>query len=67
MARQYTWSMQHFAFGETFHYYVYVLHKGLRDSQGDSVETAEGSYTKLEEGMTHEHMDEEDYLLRMDV
>ena len=72
MAAGYTWGMQVATFGEGFHYYVYVLHKGHR-TQSDAPETpgrpAVGAActVRLEESPMHDHMDSDDYLLRMSV
>lgn len=67
LAPQYTWSMSHESFGETFHYFVYTLQKGCRSK----ADTLDKPHTPPPEGcqepMTHSHMDEESYLMAMDL
>ena len=72
MATGYTWDMQVATFGEGFHYYVYFLHKGQRTNP-DAPETCDhfalgaACAVGLKESPMHDHMDSEDYLLRMSV
>ncbi|KAK9808887.1 hypothetical protein WJX72_005851 [[Myrmecia] bisecta] len=69
LAPQFSWSMKYDTFGETFHYFVYTMEKGAR-TEADLLENQPG-YTAtaphLTESMLHEHMDEEDYLLHMQL
>jgi len=58
--------MEHESFGDTFHYFVYTLRKGCRREAG----TLEMPVTAPEgclEPMIHSHMDEESYLMAMDL
>lgn len=67
-APQYRWGMQHASVGETFHYFVYALQKGSRSENDLSLETAEDRRPELlKEAMTHEHMDDEGYLMHIDL
>jgi ubiquinone/menaquinone biosynthesis C-methylase UbiE len=66
LAPQYTWSMSHKSFGETFHYFVYNLQKGCR-READTLETQTVAPEGCSEPMTHSHMDEESYLMAMDL
>ena len=64
-------------FGEGFHYFVYALRKGARrasdkpehfvQGQHGGAETEAASKCQIEKSMMHEHMDDADYLLRVDV
>ena len=60
--------MQHQCFGETFHYFVYQLQKGAEggsaDTAGPDVVLDSEQYNKK---LAHEHMDEESYLMRIDL
>lgn len=67
-APQYDWGVKHTAFGETFHYFVYQLHRGQKDPN-DHKAGCEYNPSKfaLNDGTTHEYMDTEDYLLNMEI
>ena len=77
LAERFTWSMEVGTFGEGFHYFVYVLRKGARKASDKPVHFVRGQHggagieaagTPLtEESTMHEHMDDADYLLRVDV
>lgn len=64
-------------FGEGFHYFVYVLRKGARRASDKPVHFAREQHRgaaneaagnrPMEESTMHEHMDDADYLLRVDV
>ena len=62
-----TWDVQLQTFGEGFHYFVYTMHKGARMATSLS-DIAEASQKPiLAESANHEHMEQEDYLLHMDL
>jgi len=70
-APQYDWGMHVATFGEGFHYFVYAMRKGTRvDAEASTVAAADvdvnGSIgAALKESPLHEHMERDDYLLRM--
>ena len=58
--------------GDSFHYYVYVMHKGCR--RGTDVPVPFGWPARhsppsgfADNSMTHDHMDNENYLLGLDA
>ncbi len=59
--------MTHSTFGETFHYFVYVLWKGQQSHSDEQHLTYNPSLHALEQGSSHEHMDQENYLLSIDL
>ena len=63
----YNWNVSYSTFGETFHYFVYVLRKGHREDTEEINLPYEPSLHALEQGLTHEHMDEETYLMAIDL
>ncbi len=70
-APQYSWGMDVATFGEGFHYFVYAMRKGTR-AETDAAErdagAAEGTKrVALKESPMHEHMEQDDYLLRMSL
>ena len=65
--KAYTWNVHHSTFGETFHYFVYVLCKGHRQDSGESSLVYDPSSHALGQGSTHEHMDQEDYLMGINL
>ena len=70
-APQYSWGMDVATFGEGFHYFVYAMRKGMR-AETEAAERVAGAVegTKrvaLEESPMHEHMEHDDYLLRMSL
>ena len=77
LAECFTWSMEVSSFGEGFHYFVYHLRKGARKISdkpvhfvreqhgGAAIEAVENR--PMDESMMHEHMDDADYLLKVDV
>ncbi len=69
MAPGYTWGMEVAAFGEEFHYFVYCMRKGQREASDVAghfgQETA--SMHGLKESPMHEHMDQEDFLMRIEM
>ena len=72
MARGYTWDMRAATFGEGFHYYVYAMHKGHRTPSDGPEEFGQPALKPvcnagLEESPMHDHMDSDDYLLRMAI
>lgn len=71
LASPYTWTVQHDSFGEAFHYFVYNLRKGTRtESDADAgweTRRPKSAADYGKEHMTHEHMDQEGYLLSMDL
>jgi hypothetical protein len=71
LASGYIWGMQVATFGEGFHYFVYTMRKGAR-SEADVAELPDHSARVkslggITESPLHEHMESEDYLLRMDI
>ena len=77
LAERFTWGMEVGTFGEGFHYFVYVLRKGARKAADKPEHFVRGQHggagieaagnPPIEESMMHEHMDDADYLLRVDV
>jgi len=67
LAPPYTWSMSHECFGETFHYFVYTLQKGCRSEADTLDKTPTPAIEGCQESMTHAHMDEDSYLMAMDL
>lgn len=55
---KYTWSMKWTTFGDTFHYFFYILKKGTYEKLSDS------SPRNLELDLLQEQMNKEDYLLQ---
>ncbi|BDA44495.1 EEF1A lysine methyltransferase 4 [Coccomyxa sp. Obi] len=70
-APQYSWGMHVATFGEGFHYFVYAMRKGTRaETEGAERDAgvAEGiKRVALKESPMHEHMEQDDYLLRMSL
>ena len=66
-AQTYDWSIHHLAFGETFHYFVYILCRGKKKNAEESSLPYEPWLHALQQGLTHEHMDQEDYLMAIDL
>ncbi|XP_054787658.1 uncharacterized protein LOC129293622 [Prosopis cineraria] len=63
-APDFSWSVEWITFGETFHYFVYVLKKGRRSSHEDMpVKRFEAPYLNL----LHEELEGEDYVFRINV
>ncbi|KAK4284620.1 hypothetical protein QN277_001425 [Acacia crassicarpa] len=63
-APDFSWSVEWVTFGETFHYFVYVLKKGRRSSYEDvPVKMLETPSFNL----FHEELEGEDYVFRIDV
>ncbi len=73
LCEQFSWNVDISTFGDTFHYFVYSMHKGQRTNKDQPVpfgypsrETAAPpGFTDV--SMQHDHMDQEDYLLCLDV
>ena len=61
-----TWSVQYETIGETFHYFVYELIKGKRRPDEAQMSCTKPVGGCLERTM-HEHMDDESFLLNIDV
>ena len=69
MAPGYDWDMEVAAFGVEFHYFVYCMHKGQRkatDAPGHFGQERT-SMRGLMESPMHEHMEQEDFLLRIEM
>lgn len=72
LAPGYAWGMHVATFGEEFHYFVYTMRKGQRQTVDVPVSSPGATHaSRISLGVTeapmHEHMDREDYLLCMDV
>lgn len=77
LAQQYTWGMDVASFGEGFHYFVYAMRKGACKASDAPVHFVDtGSEEALDgkqstgqavESNMHEHMDDADYILRIDL
>ena len=74
LAPEFTWSMSSCTFGENFHYYVYVMHKGRRKDEEQPVPfgwpvRASGAAPSgiTDASMQHDHMDQEDFLCHLDL
>ena len=67
-APMFDWSTACTAFGETFHYFVYVMERGQKHSGVEIEEIAykPGKYA-LQDGTIHEQMDSEDFLTHIDL
>ena len=72
LSEAYDWSMEVSTIGDTFHYYVYVMQKGCRRDIDTPVafgwpsrSTAPSGFQ--ESSMSHDHMDDENYLLGVAV
>ncbi|EIE27069.1 S-adenosyl-L-methionine-dependent methyltransferase [Coccomyxa subellipsoidea C-169] len=70
-APQYDWGRDVATFGEGFHYFVYGMRKGKRaaDDAAAADQGMNGSSDRvtLKESPMHEHMEQDDYLLRMSI
>jgi hypothetical protein len=70
-ALQYDWGMDVATFGEGFHYFVYAMRKGKRvesdAAAGDQGTNGGSERVTLKESPIHEHMEQDDYLLRMSM
>lgn len=65
-APQYDWGMHVATFGEGFHYFVYAMRKGSRvDAAAAEGDVKGGVGAALKESPLHDHMERDDYLLRM--
>lgn len=77
-----TWACDVTRFGEAFDYYVYVLRKGRRKASAAAAAGSEASAAapaavrlgpavrsrgEHQAGPSHDHMDEEGYLMQMDL
>ncbi len=63
-----TWDIRLETFGDGLQYFVYVLCKGARVPRSLGTASLEaGPRQVLAESAQHEHMDQEDYLLAMDL
>ena len=77
LAERYMWGMEVASFGEGFHYFLYCMRKGARNTSDGPSHFTEREPDKEPEGKLgagqatessmHEHMDCADYLLSMDV
>ncbi|KAL3144077.1 hypothetical protein ABBQ32_003872 [Trebouxia sp. C0010 RCD-2024] len=74
LSEQYTWDVNAWPFGDSFHYYVYAMHKNQRKETDKPVpfgwpsrpsSTVPSGFT--DSSMQHDHMDNEDFLLGMEV
>ncbi|CAH9126137.1 unnamed protein product [Cuscuta epithymum] len=61
---EFTWSVEWSTFGETFHYFFYILKKGQQSSE--SFEPLKQS-EKPSKSLYHEELDVEDYIFRINV
>ena len=68
---QYDWGRDVATFGEGFQYFVYAMRKGKRaaDDAAAADQGMNGSSDRvaLKESPMHEHMEQDDYLLRMSI
>ena len=73
LSKQFDWNMSISTFGESFHYFVYVMRKGQRTDEDKPVpfgwptKATTGFSGITDSSMQHEHMDQDDFLLRIDV
>lgn len=74
LSEQYTWDMHASSFGDSFHYYVYAMHKNQRKETDQPVPFGWPSRSSsivpsgiTDSSMHHGHMDHEDFLLCMEV
>uniref|UniRef100_A0A7N0T116 EEF1A lysine methyltransferase 4 n=1 Tax=Kalanchoe fedtschenkoi TaxID=63787 RepID=A0A7N0T116_KALFE len=63
-APEFTWSVEWRTFGETFHYFVYVLKKGNRSEESGSC-IQKPSFAPIR--LLHEELESEDYLFRTNL
>lgn len=61
---KYSWSMKWNTFGDSFHYFFYILRKGTRDC-ATGISSNKISSNNVELDLVQEHMNKEDYLLYM--
>nr|GMD07116.1 methyltransferase-like protein 13 [Ipomoea batatas] len=61
---EFTWSIEWSTFGETFHYFFYILKKGQRSSE--SYEPVKAS-EKPSMSLFHEELDGEDFIFRTNI
>lgn len=70
LSKQFSWNISISTFGEGFHYFVYTMHKSLRTAEDQPVPFGWPSRESAvpsgfaDATMQHDHMDQEDYLLR---
>lgn len=73
LSKQFDWNMSISTFGESFHYFVYVMRKGQRTDEDKPVpfgwptKGTTGFSGITDSSMQHDHMDQDDFLLRIDV
>ena len=67
--KAYDWSLTVETFGDAFHYFVYRLHRGEapEGERGDAAPAFVAAQSHERESMMHEHMDQEDYLLKIEL
>ncbi|CAM8981304.1 unnamed protein product [Rhodiola kirilowii] len=63
-APEFTWSVEWKTFGETFHYFVYVLKKGKRSDENSNCEE---KFDIPSVNLLHEELESEDYLFRTNL
>lgn len=66
-AKEYNWSVQHSSFGDSFHYFVYVMKKGQQNNPESNQLHYNPAAFAGKEGSNHDHMEQEDYLMHMDL
>lgn len=70
LSKQFSWNISISTFGEGFHYFVYTMNKSLRTAEDQPVPFGWPSRESAvpsgfaDATMQHDHMDQEDYLLR---
>ncbi|RDX85886.1 Protein TIC 62, chloroplastic, partial [Mucuna pruriens] len=64
-APDFSWSVEWTTFGETFHYFVYVLKKGQRSSYDDIPPVKRFEAPPI--NLLHEELESEDFAFRIDV
>ena len=72
LAEDFTWSVNVSTIGDSFHYYVYAMHKGFRKKGDKPIAFGWPLRSDAPSGfadscMTHDHMDSENYLLSLSI